>query len=636
MPLNWNIETVFDEMTLPKHGYSYDRVSDFHQTKGHGVQRQVAYNSSDWVKAFCRENNITMVENLSDLGISARKGRNQTHGVLSGFLKKAKDKTLDPQTHFFIENVDRLSRQKPREAYDLINDLIKNDVVIVTTQDRAVYSKHTLDEKPYLMYQLWGAMSRAYDESQLKSVRISDSYVTRRKTTLSTGQKLSGICPAWLEPVRDKQGKPVGFSPIHERVKVVQEIFSWAAEGIGQWTIARTLNDRGEPTFGTPSNANKPNQIGGWRPGYIGKILSSTAVLGTYTPKKLVGDKYVEIDPIPGYYGTAIIDETAFLMAQNARRVHDVADGARARRGKMQANLLNRRCVCDVCGGPMAYKSNSGNNRRFRSYLVCANQSVGHKCDNSRNFNYLWLEETILDHIPDFPLEDLFSGTDQKDEVRAVENEVATATLKLARLEKDKAKIMEFMKASETPDEAKAWRLDLTKCLSEAAGLEKDLIRLRQKRAEAEFAVKNHSRAKVEIQRVREALKNANEIDQLVLRQQLSALVKSVIDQVRLNSVESHVTVILRAGLVNYRFSTSKAGESPKSNPMRLIGKTDLRSQIGERANGLIPREVFTTDSQNVEHSGARTAFEKLMEKRPPEQIKTPLELLIENRRSFS
>ena len=589
---------------------SYERVSDPKQVEGYGLERQAAARV-----ALAAKRKVVLLDDESyrDFGISAFKGRHRTHGALKQILDRI-GKTIQPGWELWIENIDRLSREKPRIAWNLINQIIEAGIVIVTTQNEVEYSKLTLDEQPHLMYVLWGEMQRAHNESQTKSDRIGDAWERSRKDTAKGLRKLNGICPAWLEPVYNDKGELTHFAQIEDRVTVVQRIFQLASNGIGQWTIAKTFNGEKVPTFTTPSNSSKKDQIGGWRAGYIGKILGHPAVLGSHIPKRLMDGKYVACDPIPGYYGDPIVDEATYLKAQQCRTAKDTTGPeVRARRGKAHVNLLNRRCFCEDCREPMAYKAQSAKKGGTRGYLTCSNHLVDKGCDNNRMFHYSWFEETVLNHVDVIPLHELFNDNENNGELREVENAIAGLTLKMAEAKKRQDKTMKLILDADDAEEEAAFRAERRSLTAELKSFETDLAKLEQKKADAEFVLKNRSHAQSAIKRLKEEMESATPTDRLVIRNKLSALLKAVIDQVWFDGKNGHITVTLLQGLINYRFSVSPPGSAPKKNPMKLIKVIDLRDQIGDPTQGLIRREVFTSGTDGVEDADRRSAFNKLM-----------------------
>ncbi|WP_210379945.1 recombinase family protein, partial [Borreliella garinii] len=58
---------------------------------------------------------------------------------------------------------------------------------------------------------------------------------------------------------------------------MVQDIFDWCCNGMGNESIARRLNEGNVPTFGSRSKNL-------WHTSYIQKILNNRSVLGEFQP----------------------------------------------------------------------------------------------------------------------------------------------------------------------------------------------------------------------------------------------------------------------------------------------------------------------------------------------------------------
>ena len=106
------------------------------------------------------------------------------------------------------------------------------------------------------MYSLL-VMSRAHEESLMKSKRVSAAWNNKRERARNGTHKLTKACLSWLESRDDV------FHPIPERVELLKRMYKMAQNGSGYVTIAKTLNLENLPTFdafGKTSN--------GWYQGY--------------------------------------------------------------------------------------------------------------------------------------------------------------------------------------------------------------------------------------------------------------------------------------------------------------------------------------------------------------------------------
>jgi hypothetical protein len=213
-----------------------------------------------------------------------------------------------------------------------------------------------------------------------------------------------------------------------------------------------------------------------------------------------------------------------------------------------------------------------------------------------------------------FPLHELFNDNQNSAELRDIENTIASLKMKIDDVKKHQDKLMKLILIAEDAEEEAAFRTQRRTLAAELKSFEMDLAKFEQKKADAEFVLKNRSEAQSAIKRLKEEMESANPTDRLVIRNKLSALLKTFIDQVWFDGKNNHITVTLLAGLINYRFSTSAPGSAPKKNPMKLLLPImDLRNQIGDPAKGFIRPEVFTSDVDGIEDADRRAALNKLM-----------------------
>src|SRR5262245_17001370 len=94
--------------------YSYVRFSTPEQRKGSGKARQDAL-----AERWCVKRGYSLCRNYSDLGVSAYKGRNATHGDLSRFLHLVQTGKIPRGSVLLVESLDRLSRDNINKAVEL-------------------------------------------------------------------------------------------------------------------------------------------------------------------------------------------------------------------------------------------------------------------------------------------------------------------------------------------------------------------------------------------------------------------------------------------------------------------------------------------------------------------------------------
>ncbi len=300
---------------IPRRAFSYTRFSTAEQLKGDSLRRQTSL-----AQAYCERNGLLLDTSLvlQDLGVSAFRGANAKRGALAGFFNAIEDGQVLPGDVLIVENLDRLSRENPLTAVDLLRSIVDRGVSVVTLAPEMVLSKETINSLAVLLPVVVQA-SLANSESVKKSERIGEAWADKRSRLQS--EKFTAKGPFWLK-LRPNR---TGFDPIPEQVKVVRRIFEDCRDGHGIIGIVKRLNDDGIPT---------PRRKGIWATATVSSILKSRAVLGELTPRsrgKVVGP------PIQNYY-PAILTEEEFDAANAAMQSRKNTN--RGRIGKGIANLF--------------------------------------------------------------------------------------------------------------------------------------------------------------------------------------------------------------------------------------------------------------------------------------------------------
>lgn len=333
--------------------FSYQRFSTKIQAKGDSLRRQL-----EAAQNYCDEKGLTLSNStFQDLGVSAFSGANTLEDAGLGQFISACEKGLIPKgSYLLVESLDRLSRKKLFAALAQFLSIIEYGINIVTLINQNVYGEGI--ESRDLILSLFD-MERAYQESAIKSHRISMAWANKRKNP-NTAKKIKN-CPFWLKVNQNKNT----FEVIEQQATLVREIFSMSIEGFGVYKIVNILNERGI----------KAPKGGDWATTSINRILSEKQILGEYQPHIRENGKRVPIgDAIPNYY-PAIIGQDTFHLSSSRRKGRYVA--RIGRRGTTFSNLFINVAYCKKCSARMVYKD-KGNDLR---YLTCSNR-VKKLCDN--------------------------------------------------------------------------------------------------------------------------------------------------------------------------------------------------------------------------------------------------------------
>jgi DNA invertase Pin-like site-specific DNA recombinase len=414
-------------MTKPR-AYSYVRMSTDVQLKGDSLRRQLAQSQK-----YAAEHGLDLVEKdqLSDIGISAFHGTNVTDGALGQFLSAVREKKVEPGSYLLVESLDRLSRQQPLKALGVFTDIINAGIKIVTLVDQKIYSDAT--NFPDLMLSIV-IMSRAHEESETKSHRVSAAWANKRKNVGI--RKLTAQCPAWVKLSDDKKS----FDVDEERAAVIVSMFEDSANGLGNYSITRRLNQARIPTFGRSN---------GWQTSYVAKILTNRAVLGELQPHLLINGKRVaDGDPIKDYF-PQIVDEHLFYRSQSARSQRRTSGAGR--KGLNISNLFSAIATCAYCKSPMRFE-NKGSGPKGGKYLVCDSARRGLDCEKT-GWRYDDLEASFLTYVQEIDLASLVHTEADNSKRKRLADDILALSGELATVKKTRDQTYElFTKAGLAAD----------------------------------------------------------------------------------------------------------------------------------------------------------------------------------------
>jgi DNA invertase Pin-like site-specific DNA recombinase len=315
---------------MPK-AYSYKRFSSEKQARGDSLRRQ-----KELAEKYVRDNphlNLELDESLTDEGISAYRGRNREKGALSIFLGMVLTGQIEPGAYLLIENFDRLSRQTPLDALDLLRNLVNNEIVVVTLHDDKRYDKETLTGEnayvPLLTSIL--AMIRANEESATKGRRVRAAWENKFRQ-ISEGKQLTKRVPFWLN--KDRTLLP-------DRVATVREIFGMYASGVGTYNIARKLNEK---KVAPPTARAKF-----WGTSSVAKVLRSKNAMGSLVTAD--GQEHKNYYP-------EVVDESLWQSCQR------LTASSKHATGRANSAVLSGLCLCAECGEPARKTIKTGRIRK--------------------------------------------------------------------------------------------------------------------------------------------------------------------------------------------------------------------------------------------------------------------------------
>ncbi|MGL3105652.1 recombinase family protein [Bradyrhizobium sp. BR 1432] len=146
-------------------------------------------------RAYAEANGLEFAEGgeLEDIGVSAFKGANVREGALGQFLEAVRSRRVQPGSYLIVESLDRLSREQVLAAQSLFLSIIQAGINLVTLADNRVYRAGKTDLGDLIMSLV--IMSRAHEESQTKSLRLSAAWKNKRVAAAAL-KPMTKWCPA--------------------------------------------------------------------------------------------------------------------------------------------------------------------------------------------------------------------------------------------------------------------------------------------------------------------------------------------------------------------------------------------------------------------------------------------------------
>ncbi len=352
-----------------KTAYSYIRFSSSRQADGDSIRRQ-----TELARAYAAKNKLDLQDvSISDFGVSAFRGSNATEGALGTFLRLVDEGKINSNCYLLIESFDRLSRQAVEDALSLLLNVVKRGITIVTLADEHVYKRGELDMTKLILSIV--TMSRANEESEMKSQRTSAAWNKARIDALNGIKIKNSRIPDWLEWNEDK----TNFVVLQGAEKVIQRIFELSASGLGIEIIAKRLNVEGLKTF---------KQQKEWRSSGVSSLLRNRALIGEFQFKQRneSGKRIAVGEPILNYYPN-VVSKQLFWEVQQGMDLRNKR-GSGNRTGKF-TNLFTGLIRCGECGA--AVVTSSQTTKTPQGYLKCTV-----RCESKARMNYKYTEPQVL------------------------------------------------------------------------------------------------------------------------------------------------------------------------------------------------------------------------------------------------
>lgn len=398
-------------MTKTK-AYSYLRISTDQQKVGDGIRRQMELS-----REYAARHDYELVDTMSDIGISAFKGKNVKEGALGAFIAAIEAGKVESGSVLLVESLDRLSRENVLDAFNQFTSILRLGIGIVTLTDNQHYTAESLSQNIGQLFTSLGIMIRANEESEIKSKRLRAAWVRKRENV--DQRKLTARIPAWLELSADK----TTFRVNEAKAATIRYIFKLSLDGMGIYSIAAHLNENIE-TYPPIARVDK------WHSSYVAKILHSPATYGLFQSQEVTSGKRTPIgDPFEDYYPPVISKDT-FNLVQS--RITDRTVSGAGRKGKDVANLFSGLVKCSACGGTIQMRS-KGTGSKGGQYLRCANSLLRSGCDCPA-WQYPDFEAAFMQFVKEVKFSEILNEDDAGSTKTNLEAQRATALKKQGEL----------------------------------------------------------------------------------------------------------------------------------------------------------------------------------------------------------
>ena len=159
-----------------KLAYSYIRWSSEKQTDGDSLRRQTKAAAD-----YAAENGMALSDHCYlDPAVSAANGKNFKAGALGAFLDAVDEGKIAQGSYLLVETFDRLTRIPPLHALDLLRNIVRRGITLVTLRDKKHYSEQSLEDNWTDLITALVDMARAHGENREKGRKVKEKWDDKR------------------------------------------------------------------------------------------------------------------------------------------------------------------------------------------------------------------------------------------------------------------------------------------------------------------------------------------------------------------------------------------------------------------------------------------------------------------------
>ena len=406
--------------------YAYIRFSSARQSEGSSEARQ-----REMTQDFAKRKGWPQPIEYSDLGVSGFHGDHLREGAgLASFVADCERGKIPRGSIFLIESLDRLSRLKILNGFDLLRKLMQLGVRLITVVDGKEFQEETFDLATAISSVVELDAAHAY--AAIISRRVRKAWKAKREA-IKEGKKENHRGPAWLKWNVEKNR----FDVIAERAAVVRRIFRMAKTGMPKSQITKTLNSERVPTFDAHGQIPK-----GWYHSYVMRLLANESVIGTYTPTTCENKdgrrERTPQSPQKDYYPKIIEPELFLQVSKLVIR--------RGRISPLERNIF-RGLLQTAKGDPMRFVSKGFSKKRQCSYFYLENSL----CQIGRAPRESWAYDDFLDTFVKFVNGYDLAAIIQDDPENDALDKFQVLRAEIESLEKQMANLKKLARLSDNP-----------------------------------------------------------------------------------------------------------------------------------------------------------------------------------------
>lgn len=400
------METMVEDGKRP--AYVYCRYSSEMQSQGDSLRRQFQ-SCNDAIKKY----NLYIKEKITDEAFSGFHGDNLINGKLKKFIDDANSGKIEPGAILIVENLDRITRLQPSKAVNIIMNILNTGLEIYQTSPSHLFSFKDKTSEAINIIMITLFAQRAHEESDTKSYRVKEAWLSRIDRILKGEQKiLLDKAPYWLDVVEKKfettdEDGNISF----KKMKAYEINQERSAEVL---KILELLKDMGFKEVCKIINQESKKL---WTVKALQRLLESTTLYGEWDlniseredGKRVLKSRGLEL---PAIY-PPIISKHDFLTIKERIKIRSGGRGG-GRKSTKHHNIFSKLIFCAHCGGTMRFMHknvNSKNGLTHYNYLVCHNSEVG-MCKYSKvlTLKYEEVENAFFKYAKYYDLDRIFGG----------------------------------------------------------------------------------------------------------------------------------------------------------------------------------------------------------------------------------